>query len=128
MEDVHGTIIATRGEHGIALVEIDLTQRQLMVTKRLVGLGAKIKIEPGKASIKASHDNIVTLGVYGHGGDPLHAREQFLHEGLALQIVHAYVVFGLHRREKKKTAESVTHQFPCRTYNKRRSGCHDLLQ
>lgn len=60
MNDMNGSVIRASGHKRIILVELDSTNRLLMITKCFKRSGRKIQVKPGEASIIRANNDIIT--------------------------------------------------------------------
>lgn len=64
----------------------------LVISERLVGRIAQVKVKPNHASIETSNNQVVSTGVDVHGGNPTATRNETFHHGLLHEMVHTDVL------------------------------------
>lgn len=102
VEDLEGTIITGRGKERLVPMVGDRSDSLLMISKGLVRLGGEVHIEPTSSPVICTDEDIITLRMDIHAGNPSYTRLKGLDELLLLQVVHAYITLGLGGYEEGK--------------------------
>lgn len=81
-------------------MEHDLADAFAMVPQCLVGLHARVQVEPAQPAVVTADQHIVPLGMDGHGGDCVTRRLERLLQLLFRQVVNAYAPLRAHKEKR----------------------------